>query len=478
MTKGELNLLDIERGLVIAPAGCGKTQLIVNALRDHDSKKPILVLTHTNSGVAALRLRLQRAGVNPASYRVTTIDAFAIRMISTFPIRAGHDPEIIEGVRPNYPAIRDSASRLLEAGHINDVLAANYARVLVDEYQDCSVRQHAIVLHASATIPTCAVGDPIQAIFGLGDDPLADWDEDVCKSFPLAGELSRPWRWINAGAEELGEWLLKIRKRLLAGEPIDLTRAPAAVTWIRLDGSQNDHARLLDAGRTNPPNGTGSVLIIGESTNPASQQRFASKIPGAVTVEAVDLRDLVTFARDLNIHSSGALLAIGEFAEKIMTNVGAADLVRRVDAIIRGTNRREPSAVELSAVAFQKNRRHRDVLTFLVEMNKEPGVRVFRPALMRACLRALELCCGPDEVIFEEAAIQVREQSRVLGRPLPARAVGSTLLLKGLESEVVVILDADTLNSRNLYVAMTRGSKRLVICGRSPVLRPSCKRAV
>jgi superfamily I DNA/RNA helicase len=159
MTKGELSLLDIDRGLVVAPAGCGKTQLIANALRDHDSKKPILVLTHTNSGVAALRGRLGRAGVDPASYRLTTIDAFAIRMISTFPRRAGHDPDIIEGARPNYPAIRDAASGLLEAGHINDVLGANYSRLLVDEYQDCSVRQHAIIFHASSTLPTCVVGD-------------------------------------------------------------------------------------------------------------------------------------------------------------------------------------------------------------------------------------------------------------------------------------------------------------------------------
>ena len=280
MTKGELSLLDVNRGLVIAPAGCGKTQLIANALRDHNSKKPILVLTHTNSGVAALKGRLKRAGVNPASYRVTTIDAFAIRMISTFPLRAGHDPDIIDGARPNYPAIRDATSSLLEAGHISDVIAANYARLLVDEYQDCSVRQHAIVLQTSATLPTCVVGDPIQAIFGFGDDALADWDEDVCKSFPLAGELSRPWRWINAGAEELGEWLLEVRRKLLAGEPIDLTRAPTAVTWIKLDGSRNDHARLLEAGRTNPPDDTGSVLIIGKSTSPPSQQRFAESDTG------------------------------------------------------------------------------------------------------------------------------------------------------------------------------------------------------
>ncbi len=168
----------------------------------------------------------------------------------------------------------------------------------------------------------------------------------------------------------------------------------------------------------------------------------------------------------------GALLTIGEFAEKIMTNVGPDDLVLRVDALLRETELREPSAVELSAIKFQKDPSHRNVISLLVEMNKEPGVRVFRPAVMRACLRALELCCGPDAIDFEDAAILVREQSRILGRPLPQRAVGSTLLLKGLEAEVAVILDANSLDSQNLYVAMTRGSQRLVACGHDPVLDP------
>jgi DNA helicase-2/ATP-dependent DNA helicase PcrA len=53
---------------------------------------------------------------------------------------------------------------------------------------------------------------------------------------------------------------------------------------------------------------------------------------------------------------------------------------------------------------------------------------------------------------------------------LPKRAVGSTLLLKGLEAEVAVVLDAGSLEARNLYVAMTRGSKKLIICSESPVL--------
>ena len=100
-------------------------------------------------------------------------------------------------------------------------------------------------------------------------------------------------------------------------------------------------------------------------------------------------------------------------------------------------------------------------------------MRVFRPQVLRAGLRALELCSGPEQDSFADAALKVREQGRVLGRSLPRRAVGSTLLLKGLEAEVSVILDADSLNSRNLYVAMTRGSKRLVICGRRSILNPA-----
>jgi hypothetical protein len=79
----------------------------------------------------------------------------------------------------------------------------------------------------------------------------------------------------------------------------------------------------------------------------------------------------------------------------------------------------------------------------------------------------------PDGLSFHEAAIRMREQNRLVGRPLPRRAVGSTLLLKGLGAEVAVILNPGIMNARNLYVAMTRGSKSLVICSPRPILNPS-----
>jgi hypothetical protein len=116
------------------------------------------------------------------------------------------------------------------------------------------------------------------------------------------------------------------------------------------------------------------------------------------------------------------------------------------------------------ALAFTEKPSYGAAVDLLVEIGKQAGVRTHRPLVLRGCMRALNLCYGPDGLSFGEAAIRMREQNRLIGRPLPRRAVGSTLLLKGLEAEVAVILNPGVMNVRNLYVAMTRGSKALIIC--------------
>lgn len=472
MTDNEINLLEIDRGLVISPAGCGKTQLITNALIRHNGSKPILVLTHTNAGVAALRSRLDRADVDPSKYRLATIDGWAIRLISTFPERAGHNSSIIMSQKPNYARIREAAAKLISAGHINDIISASYARLLVDEYQDCSTEQHAIVYYTSHILPTCVLGDPMQAIFGFKDDRLADWNTDVRGHFTTINELNHPWRWSNAGTEALGNWLLEVRKKLESGEPINLKEAPPAVTWVQTDGTANDHQRLLKAGRVTPPDAKGAVLILGYSNEPPRQQKFASQTPGAVTVEAVHLGDLIFFSRNLNINDDNALAVIVVFAQKIMTGIGAAELLRRVTTLSGGTARKDPTDVENAALAFQRDRTYQNVINLLSEMSKEAGTHTFRPGVMRPCIRALQICAGQEGTTFYEAALRIRDEYPFHGRTLPKRAVGSTLLLKGLEAEVAVILDADSINAPNLYVAMTRGSKRLIICSKSHILNP------
>jgi len=313
----------------------------------------------------------------------------------------------------------------------------------------------------------------MQAIFGWPGNKLADWNNHVCKHFPLVGELSIPWRWRNAETEGFGRWLLDVRHRLKEGEPVDLDTAPAEVSWIHLDGTE-DRVRQLRAAQTRAPTRNGTALIIGDSRSPPSQQLFASQIPGAVTIEAVDLRDLVQFARSLGFQGADALQKVANFAASVMTGVGAADLLRRVSVLERGTERRQASDVERAAMVFNAERTPPAMVDLLVEIGKDGGVRTHRPAVLRACIKALQGCDGTEGNTFHETAMRAREQNRLLGRPLPRRAVGSTLLLKGLEAEVSVILNAAELDAQNLYVAMTRSSHRLAVYSNAKILHCKC----
>lgn len=473
MLENKIDLLAIDRGTVMAPAGCGKTHLIAEALKRHSGDRPILILTHTNAGVVALRDRLDKASIPAKAYRLSTIDGWAMRLISTFPRRSEINADVLKLSRPatDYPKIRVAAAKLLKARHVDDVLKASYARLIVDEYQDCSIRQHAVVGYAARTLPTCVLGDPMQAIFGFGGDDLASWEEHVCSYFPVAGELTTPWRWINAGSEPLGRWLLEVRTKLLKKEPVDLNSAPTGVTWVNLDGT-NDHEKRLEAARTKPRKADGRVLIIGDSTSPDNQRRIASQTPGAVTVEAVDLKDLVAFSKDFDLTSPKALQELVEFAQAVMRNVGAQNFLQRIRTIQQGKARTKESSAEQAAIAFANNPSYSAAVDVLVEIGKQAGVTAHRPAVLRACIRAFQLCEGADGLSLNDAAVRMREQNRLVGRPLPRRAVGSTLLLKGLEAEVAVILNAGSLDARNLYVAMTRGSQNLTVCSATSTLSP------
>lgn len=230
----EIDLLAIERGHVSSPAGYGKTQLIADTLANHEVLKPVLVLTHTNAGVAALRARLKRADVPSRSYVLRTLDGWALLLLSAYPNRGCINPEHLRLANPgrDYPAIQRQARYLIESGHINDILFASYSCILVDEYQDCSRDQHAMVVGCAALLPTVVLGDELQSVFGFAG-PRVAW-EDVRKVFPEGYELKTPRRWVNAGTPHIGEWLADVRRKLWAGQPIDLTVLPDGVEYHRL----------------------------------------------------------------------------------------------------------------------------------------------------------------------------------------------------------------------------------------------------
>ncbi|MCU7875295.1 MAG: UvrD-helicase domain-containing protein [Candidatus Thiodiazotropha sp. (ex Lucinoma borealis)] len=468
-------ILTARRGLVEAPAGCGKTQLIVDSLMV-PTERPTLILTHTTAGVAALQKRLATKNIPKKTYKVATIDSWAIHSIKCYPFTAGY---LVDPNNLNYIAIRDAATRLCSSGAIDSILQASYGRLLVDEYQDCSVSQHALITALANVLPTVIFGDPLQAIFGFGDDPLPAWQNDVLGNFPHLGMLTTPWRWNRVGAGELGSWLLMAREALIAGQSIDIRTCPNHIEWLGLPRNPGDliQAQVTTQYDINQQYPEDNILIIGDSINADTRHSYARRARGVQVVEAVDLRDTLNqVLRIVDQRGESLLTAIIEFLSGVMVNVEGNRLITRVRSIVNGRNRTAPTAAEAAAVQVFQNGGYAEALTLIKAMRQDPARRVYRSVPFRMVCDALHRASiDPDENLIE-LFVGMREQRRHSGRNISGRSVGSTLLLKGLEADHVVILDADNpdarkkLNAHNLYVAMTRGAKTIKVFSRSPIL--------
>ena len=460
-------------GSVIAPAGCGKTHLLTQVLLE-PQLKPVLVLTHTTAGVAALKKRLNQMSVPAKNYVLATIDGWALRMINYFPQSC---PISCSPNTPQsfYPAIRASVANHIRTRVVDDLLVASYSHVLVDEYQDCNIDQHELILSLAQHIPTVIFGDPMQGIFTFAG-PVPDWTREVLVKFPVICTLTVPHRWDNAGASALGNWLLTTRTNLENGHPIDLRTCPDYVNWHPLTGNTQhdlrDQTRAQYSIFGDYPND--SLLIIGESTNESSRHSYAQSSSGIDVVEPVQMTGLIHAANLLEQHQGLNLVeAVLSIATSLMTNVEKSKLLLRIPSIIAGKNRTPATVLESELVALSQNKATQTIHAVFKLCSDKPGVRVYRKGALYSLLESLNLASTTDKITITKAAETVRERIRQQGdRRIPRRAIGSTLLLKGLEADHCLILNADsrTMDRKNLYVALTRGAKTVSIFSRSPII--------
>lgn len=449
-------------GSVVAPAGCGKTQLITDVI-SRPPEKPYLVLTHTTAGVTALKNRLR--SVSPHYYRVFTIAGWALSTSSMFPLITGYS--MPRNTAPDYNRLQDAIAHCLERGCLREIIRANYSRIFVDEYQDCTISQHRIVIALSRILPTVVFGDPMQAIFDFAG-PLPHWTNEVLAQFPQIVELSTPWRWNNAGSPIMGQWVLDARIRLFSGQQIDLTGCPGHVSWVPLTGdiganSQNQINVQYQVRRSLLPGE--KFLVIGDSIDVASRHRFAQMTNGLGVVEPVDLKDVVGACSQFDgLTGTELLIAVIEMASCLMTAVNGRNLERRVETILANRNRTPPTEIESAGVNLVAMSSRTSILDLIQRLANNPQSRVYRWDAYNALIDALRLAINsPDKTMHDSAAV-IREQRRHRGdKRLPVCAIGSTLLLKGLEAEHVVILNADRMNRQHLYVALSRASKSITV---------------
>lgn len=450
----------VERGRIEAAAGCGKTEAIVQLASTWTGRRT-LILTHTLAGVAALRRRLQAANVVTSRYSLASIDAWCVRRVSDFPARAGQMPDA-GAARVFYPAVREACLRLLRGRALDAALRDTYGRVLVDEYQDCSRTQHAIVCELSRLVPTLVFGDPLQAVFGF--QGLADWETEVALQFPLVETLDHPWRWERVGAGALGAWLIDARERLSNGAGIDLEQLPQGCEWRVLTGDVRQDSPVIRTATSYWQREAGSVLVLANPRNPARHADMARNGDGIQVVENLDLAQVFERVSRLELAVDGERLRpLLDLADSVMTGMGVTQLFDRCDVLARGRARTPPNVDETAALAFRNNPSWTQAREALSTWSTQPGRRVFRRDVLRMLLDSLRSAASGHHATLGAAAAAARERRRHSGRATSPRSIGSTLLLKGLEADYTVLVDVENLSPADLYVAMTRGTRGMLV---------------
>ena len=464
-------------GYVVAPAGFGKTYLIAQAVSHSNARQ--LVLTHTYAGVNALRRKMRELGVRDSLFHIDTIASWALRLSLAYESTSGW---AIERPADNeqWTNLYGASTSLLDCAFIRRIIRISYAGLYVDEYQDCSTAQHDIVLKLARDIPCRVLGDPLHAIFDFAGQTPVQWNRDVVANFESLGELDIPHRWLRAGAPTLGAWLHAVRQRLEQGTGIDLTDGlPATVTLHLVDQddalfrTQGNSCRYFTCDRRD------SVIAIhrGSQEYKAKCHALAKNVSGKFSsIEEIEGKALFTFVDKIGRARTNTrrLKEVIAFARKCMTavatNLPAA--TKRGEPVDIRANTRNPE-VARSANAYLADPNSINMSAFLTALKGISGVNIVRADLFNRAMGVLRKHALHPQLTVAEAAEKYHGEFRYKGRPVGRRKlIGTTLLVKGLEFDHCIVLDASSLSKKELYVALTRGAKSLTIISSSPVLNP------
>lgn len=455
---------ELSCGSIVAAAGCGKTEQIARAVSVSRGRR--LILTHTHAGVDAIASRLIKHRAPSSLYRVETIAGWCLRFVLSFPQRSGCS---IAAPRTSdhWTAVYKSASQLLDCGALDEIVAASYAGLFVDEYQDCTLDQHDVIRRLATRLPTCVFGDPLQSIFDFGGQKPVAWEQDVFPCFPKAGELTTPWRWRNAGNEELAEWLRSVRNALEKGSQLRLDGAPPSVRWKQLP--QDDRLRVQAVRKEclasmADVEDSQRLIVIGDSASSGSRAALAKQLARQYfsTIEPVNCKELFKAAATFDAATESQKLDCAlKFVGSCMTGSEKAELMEAIVSRMGGGKKgltKFGESLLASAVSLKDVGTDIQALSFLQEIGRRPNTRLYRREMFYAMCAALQAKVSGQVQSIADGVWHAQNRFRHAGRKFGKYSIGSTLLVKGLEFEHAVIAETSPFDRKDWYVALTRAS--------------------
>jgi hypothetical protein len=395
--------------------------------------------------------------------------------------------------------VQDKAIALLKLDLVQQYMVFNFDRVIVDEYQDCSKKQHELVQLLAMNIPSHVLGDPLQGIFDFDAELVSfKYDLDDYEKFDF---LNTPYRWINSGKAKLGEQIFSFRKKLEAGEPIDIkTDKEIGLFFYELSESEkydnkSKYSEILTRVVNNSKGNTtlDSLLILMPEYSDAKGQKKGGES------DRLKLKNRFDFADKLEVLVPVSKTSVKRLCNNIDTLIACYKGVRRPENCIKNDlllvlfrktdvgrwfnkdgmkNKVSASDKQKSAYLssyiqeFYKHGSLSAVEEIIIAAESELKMKVKNSGLYREIKNLIRLAKISGKPVIDEFEGKMNLQRR-LGKRINKKCIGSTLLTKGLEFDTVVIMDAHRFTCpKNLYVALSRCCEMLIVISNSKTLRP------
>lgn len=448
---------------LIAPAGYGKTYTIAKCLEFTKGKQ--LILTHTHAGVASIKEKINSiVSVSASSYNIETISSFAQRYV----INLYNRDEIPQQNDHNYHSwIIEKATELFDLNNVKDIIRASYSGLFIDEYQDCTIPQHKMIMKLSDILPTHIVGDPLQGIFNFNGD-LVNFEHDL-NDFEEFPPLEIPWRWNNAGNEPLGNCLKKIREDLIENRYIDFSNYDTIKFILVKD---TDKYKLNTSYNTelwkivNDP--TKNVLVLDPiSSNIDRRINFIKNFKNSFRIiESIDSDEVYKLADMVDsLITEFKFELLRKLLEKTfkITDINTWFNKNGVKIKKDSLEKMKLSKITKHIEKAKTEKNLINIKNILLEIKNTLNCVCYRKELFHSLLRAIDQALLQNISVYD-AMVQNRNNIRREGRKIYGKCIGTTLLTKGLEFDTVVILDAHKFpDIKNIYVALTRGCKEVIV---------------
>jgi DNA helicase-2/ATP-dependent DNA helicase PcrA len=490
------------KALLIAPAGYGKTYTIAACLANTTGHQ--LVLTHTHAGIGSIREKLRNAAIPKASYSVETISGFVQKLVHAF--YAGKDFPDQQNGAAYYSFLNSQLKKLFRSVIVREVIKSSYDGLFVDEYQDCSVQQHELVLQLAELFPVRVFGDPLQGIFDFNGEAVIM--EKALADFQRFADLVVPHRWYQCGNAGLGDYLSAFRASLLNEKHIKLENKremglyyfPIPEGGVLSAGPDylKQLSRILNNQKKNPDLES-LLFIVPEYTEPADSTNTVnkgdighrSKIKARIDfgnqltlLEAIDDKLFYSVSRQADIfiqpNRIGKKLTRlkGNLLERLF-NKSDFDRWFKDEKWINKRTTYEAATSKLfrkKVSDFFSDPQPLCLYDILHFIKKQLQIKLKRPEVFVSLCTALKFAAENHVSVFD-AMVDHRNRIRRVGRKVEGKCIGTTLLTKGLEFDSVVIVDAHLFNCpKHLYVAFTRCRKNLFVFSATDTLRPDYRR--